>query len=114
MLSFRCRHLKTIKTKTYTKVEFMTFDQVPENELMLINKMPGYLMFQEDKFSADQETIMKDKKFGMNEKGMSPSQLLRGTLLDIWVKNYPDQDKEKFYQMAMEKIRNDLKRRFGV
>jgi hypothetical protein len=63
--------------------------------------MPGYLMFQEDKFSSEQEAIMKDKKFGMTEKGMSPSQLLRGTLLDVWMKHFPNQDKEEFYRNAM-------------
>jgi hypothetical protein len=114
MLEFRCKHLKTVKTKSFVRIEFLTFDEIPENELMLINKMPGYLMFQEDKFSAEQEAIMKDKKYGMNEKGMRPSQLMRGTLLDVWIKHYSDQDKEEFYRMAIEKMITNLKKQYGV
>jgi hypothetical protein len=64
MIEFRCRHRKTTRSKSLLKIEFFTMDHVPDEELALINEMPGYLMFQEDKFSHEQRDVMKNKKFG--------------------------------------------------
>jgi hypothetical protein len=114
MIEFRCRHRKTTRSKSLIKIEFFTLDHVTDEQLAEINEMPGYLMFQEDRFSHEQREIMKNKKFGLDEKGMSPSQKMRGVILDVWLKIGSTVDQETFYKDCMSVMTNSLKKKYGV
>jgi hypothetical protein len=114
MIEIRVRHQKTTKSKIQTKLEFVTMEEIPESEIQQIDKTPGYLFFKEDKFSQEQREIMKNKKFGMDDKGMRPSQKLRGKLMDIWEAKGSQKSFEQFYKDSIDHLIDNLSKKYGV
>jgi len=74
----------------------------------------GYLTFSPDKLKAAVEEVMKNKKIGIDEKGKSRSELMRGALYEFWLEGYPGgKPFEDFYSERMDSMITKIKHETG-
>jgi hypothetical protein len=100
--------LKTVKAfKTGLKLSFfLPADTLQEDEKLIITQAQntmGWLTFSPDKLKAEVEEVMKNRKIGVEEEKMSPSELMRGAIYQYWTKVYRGHETfDEFYKKKMD------------
>ncbi len=93
-----------VRRKTRIDIIMSTKEEIEEFDELCLLKNEGYLLFNSDEPKKQVVDAMKDKKLGINERGYSPSQLLRGEIVKEWQKGDQDKSMEQYYKETMQKI----------
>jgi len=104
MIIFKGKLVTVISQLTQLKIVFSTKEELDRIVLEQIVGMHGWVAFSEDQFKESVEKAMAERKIGINETGMSDSQVLRGTLFRIWNKSEEKISWEDYYHREMTKI----------
>lgn len=98
MLKLKVKLKKVDYLKTETKFVFATKEELDELEVVQMENSIGYLVYNQDEISERAIQVMKDRKFGVPEDGMTPSQILRGKIWNLWNEKFRNtHDEEEFY-----------------
>jgi len=102
MLVIEAKLERTSTLKTRTNLTFSTKQQLNDLEILQTKGTVGHLVFSADPIKKEVEDAMRDRKIGINEYGMTPSQRLRGVL---WMlAGQDDVNYEDYYTSTMEKV----------
>lgn len=104
MILFKAKLVSVTKQLTRLKLSFATKDPLDELVLAQITGTDGWLAFNEDEFKKNVEHAMAERKIGINNEGMSDSQVLRGTLFTIWNRSTKDHTFEEYYHLEISSI----------
>jgi hypothetical protein len=84
-----------IKKPDLSETDFINMIQYTRNE--------GFLTFFPDKMKTEVESIMKNKKIGVDTKGRSKSEILRGIIFQLWTNCFHEGITfEEFYNSKMD------------
>lgn len=92
------------KLKTKTNLVFSTIEEVPKLEELQLIKAEGFLAFNPDEYRNQVLGILKNKRIGVDESKLTPSQKLRNTLYMIWQEKSSGVEFDVWYPLMMEKI----------
>lgn len=98
--------LRTLKDKTL-KIQFETKELNPQDLLALMENLNqfGWLAFKKEPFKAEEKEILEGLETGLEERGKTPSQRLRGVLYVKWTQNKECFDTfARYYDHHLEKI----------
>ena len=104
MIIFKSKFYKVVSQKTRLKIIFTTKENLDALVLQQLVGTDGWLAFNEDEFKKEVEKAMAERHIAINEKGLSDSQILRGTLWKMWNKTDEKIEWDAFYHREMTKI----------
>lgn len=109
--------LKPVKRlKTGVKVIFFA-KELSETDLLSLKNMEGlegHLAFSEDRVKKEVEDAMKDLKVGMDERGKSKSQIVRGLVMRYWTDYYKGSlNFGEYYNKTMNIIIDKLRQKIN-
>jgi hypothetical protein len=116
MLKYKAKFTGSTQRKATTELRFsVSNDEIDYIDLAVTEKKKGYLYFNTDLVSEKVEKIMEDRSIGVNERGKSPSQRLRGILYQYWDENIDSEIEnfEQFYERKMDEIIEHFKSKLG-
>jgi hypothetical protein len=102
--------------KTGTKLIFVVKEVSTVSKIEVLNAIGkhGFVAFSTDEIKAEVEDAMKDLKVGIDEKGKSKSQVLRGVINKYWNEHYSGAESFKeFYNRSMDEIIRKVRRKIS-
>lgn len=108
MITIKSKFERTKTLETKTNLVFSTKEDLDSLVIAQMLGADGFLLFSVDEIKREVEKAARDKKIGMNERGFSKSQILRGTMSSLWM-NSSGISFEEFYNKEMDKIINHYK-----
>lgn len=103
MINIPAKLKKVDEMKTETKLVFSTKEPL---DLLVIEQLTdsiGYLVFNRDELSETALKIAKNRKFGMNDDGFTPSQKLRLAIFNYHNEIESNEPFESYYQRAIKR-----------
>lgn len=76
------------------------------------SKGEGFLLFSPDEIKKQVEEAIKNKRIGINYKGKTKSEILRGTIYSIWANANTTKSFEQFYSESMDFIINHFTKKY--
>jgi len=103
MILIKARFDKAEKLTTKKKLTFSTDVDITELEFLQSIGTDGFLAFNSDEFRSEVKEIIKNKKIGINDLGVTPSERLRKVLFLV-AESKGILDFEDFYKEEMDRI----------
>lgn len=108
MIIFKAKWKRVKVMKTETQVILSTKDKIDPAVLEQVEGAQGFAAFSLDEYKKSVEEKMKDRSIGINEKGQTPSQLLRGDIAQAYLAAGSPGDFDYFYRKTINYFRKQV------
>jgi Glu-tRNA(Gln) amidotransferase subunit E-like FAD-binding protein len=115
MIILKAKLTSLSRLLTQLNLTFAVKEMTEEDQIRLEQAKgeEGFLLFHGDEIKKSVEDMMKDKSIGIDDKGRSPSQKLRGAIFQAWDQVYSGSDDfDAFYKRAMAKLTEQVKKSY--
>jgi Glu-tRNA(Gln) amidotransferase subunit E-like FAD-binding protein len=115
MIILKAKLTSLSRLLTQLNLTFAVKEMTEEDQIRLEQAKgeEGFLLFHGDEIKKSVEDMMKDKSIGIDDKGRSPSQKLRGAIFQSFDQSYTGTlDWETFYVKSMQKLQSIVEKSY--